>query len=583
MRKRVRKMSARTSDADQRIEEAHASGESPAEALINSRKPLRDPVSDRPSSPPDIETDKVLESLHLSLRQQLTIQPHLSAETRASSLSGSLSGAMTKTAGRTHEVPPPGKRASVPKGGRRRPVPPRVGESLTRVRELLAASKAIGVEQTKAREDLKWGELALEAKEFKVASTCFRKADKQARERLKDSLPEILKRTKDSLKSLEKHQGSSQEGKDLLEVAGKAIESEQYADAIQSLNEASKKIRDGEQEVVLKIMFNAKERFMLARKAGVNIDRPLNLLRVSREKLKLGKFEEAVMCAEEGQKLVEDLLKREHKGKRHLSECMKAIRIAELLGAGSKDLDVKLNETMRLFKTDDLDRALESSRSLTAMARKAAYDKAASTYEMSERALGVAKNLGLDVPTAEEALKHAREKLEKDDPVGSFTLSNSIIVDTSTIILESLNEKMKSIGQFAKGIEGEVMSLTEVQDAIEHTKERSLENFRRYAKLSEDLVHQAFESAISYTRVSQDVVKGVFNNSLAVNGGKAVSDGELAGKGEVSAEIVASAGTSPEDKRLRIINLYLDGKITESQLERLLTLIDSSVAKVNLV
>jgi len=494
-----------------------------------------------------------------------------------------LSGAMTKTAGRTHEKARPGKGKSGSKNRKRKPVPPEVERSLTRVRELLAASKAIGIEQSKAREDLKWGELALDAREFKVASACFRKVDRQARETLKTNLPEILKQTKESLKHLEKHDGNAREVKALLEVAKDALEDGQYASAIQSLNDAVSKVRDGEHEVVLKIMFNAKERFLLARKAGINIDRPLDLLRISREKLKAGKFEESIECAEEGQKLVEVLLKREHKGKRHLSECMKAIRIAELLGAGTKDLDDALNETMALFKTDELDKALESSRNLTAMAKKAAYDRAASTYEMADRALGVARNLGLDVPTAEDTLKLARQSLEKDDPVKSYSLSTSVIVDTNTTILEALTEKMKSIGQFAKGIEGEVMSLTEVQDAIEHTKERSLENFRRYAKLSEDLVHQAFESAISYTRVSQDVVKGVFNSSVAVNGGKATADGELTGKGEVSAEIVASAGTSPEDKRLRIINLYLDGKITESQLERLLTLIDSSVATVNLV
>jgi len=583
LRKRVKKKPVSASDSEDETKGAQIGDESPAEALINSRRRLRDSSSDRSSTAPVDDTDKLLESLHTSLRQQLTISPHLTPGAQASSFSGHLSGAVAKTAGRTRERAQPGKKTSGSKGKKRKPVPPEVERSLARVRELLAASKAIGIEQSKAREDLKWGELALEAREFKVASACFRKVDRQARETLKTVLPEILKQDKDSMRNLEKHHGDSGDAKEMLEVAKTALEDGQYADAIQSLNDASRKLRDGEQEVVLKIMFNAKERFMLARKAGINIDRPLDLLRFSREKLKLGKFEEAIECAEEGQKLVEVLLKREHKGKRHLSECMKAIKVAELLGAGSKELDERLHETMAKFKTDELDRALESSRNLTAMARKAAYDKAASTYELAERALGVAKNLGLDAPTADDTLKLARQNLEKDDPVKSFTLSTSVIVDTSTIILESLNDKMKSIGQFTKGIEGEVMSLTEVQDAIEHTKERSLENFRRYAKLSEELVHQAFESAISYTRVSQDVVKGVFNSSLAVNGDKAASEGELAGKGEVSAEIVATAGTSPEDKRLRIINLYLDGKITESQLEKLLTLIDSSVARVNLV
>jgi hypothetical protein len=48
-------------------------------------------------------------------------------------------------------------------------------------------------------------------------------------------------------------------------------------------------------------------------------------------------------------------------------------------------------------------------------------------------------------------------------------------------------------------------------------------------------------------------------------------------------EVAPIPGDSYEDKRLRIVNLYLEGKINDSQLERLLALIDSSVARANLV
>jgi len=552
-----------------------------SEVLIESRRHLREPVSVPVRVRQKIDTDQLLESLHKSLRQQMAVMPLVSSKDEPTAIATQLSGAMSKNLGRTKDR----DRAARKKSGskKKKPVPPEVNRFLLRSRELLAASKAIGIEQNKAREDLKWGELALEAGEFKVATTCFRKVDREAKGVLLAKLPEILKHSRESVRRLEKHHGSAREAKRLLDEAKSALDDGLYADTIHSLNEASKKIRDSEQEIVLKIMFRAKERFVLAKKAGINIDRPLDLLRISREKLKGSQFEEAIRFAEDGEKAVETMLKREHKGKRHLAECMRAIRTAELMGAATDELDEALNDTMALFKTDDLDKALESSRNLTAMAKKAAYDRAASTYEMAERGLGVARDLGLEVPLAEDDLKAARDLLEKDELVKSFSRSTSVIVDTNTTILDSLSEKMKNIGQFARGIEGEVLSLTEVQDAIEHSKERSIENFRKYAKLSEDLVHQAFESAISYTRVSQDVVKQAFNSSVAINGTKPTAMGELADKSEVSAEIVASAGASPEDKRLRIINLYLDGKITESQLERLLTLIDSSVAKVNLV
>ena len=563
------------SHRDDHAKETEGSERNPAGILIESRRHMRD------STPalPKIDTDQVLESLHRSLRQQMIVSPLVSSRPDSTALASKLSGAMSKNLERTREKPKPSKKKSRSK---KKPVPSEVSRFHLRAKELLAASKAICIDQPKAREDLKWGELALEASEFKVAGTCFRKVDRQARETLSAKLPEVLKTSKEAVKRLEKHNGNTREAKNLLEEAKAALDDGLYADAIYSISEARKKIRDSEHEIVLKIMFRAKERFVLARKAGINIDRPLELLRISREKLKGSQFEEAIKHAEEGEKAVEAMLKREHKGKRHLAECTRAIRIAELMGAGTRELDDALNSTMALFKTDDLDKALESSRNLTAMAKKVAYDRAASTYEMAERNLGIARGLGLEVPAAEETLREALQNLEKDELVKSFSLSTSAIVDTNATIMDSLNDKLKNINQFAKGIEGEVMSLTEVQDAIEHSKERSLEDFRRYAKMSEDLVHQAFESAISYTRVSQDVVQQAFNSSVAMNGAR-TSGGELAAKGDVSAEIVASAGTSPEDKRLRIINLYLDGRITESQLEKLLTLIDSSVAKVNLV
>lgn len=570
--------------ASHRNEEAKGTDTEPehqAEVLIKSRKLLRDPSSAPPPAKPKIDTDELLESLHRSLRQQLAVSPLLSAGPGTTSVASPLSGAMAKKVERKHENVLPDKKKS--RSRKKKVVPPELARSLSRAKELLAASKAIGIDQPKAREDLKWGELALDACEFKVAAACFRKVDRQAKETLTTKLPETLKHARESLRHLQRHGGKTIEARALLEKAKNALEDGQYADTIHSINDATKKIRDSEQEVVLKIMSKAKERFLLARKADINIDRPLDLMRISRERLNIGRFEEAIKYAEESEKMVDALLKGEHRSKKHLGECMRAVRTAELLGAGTQELDDALNETMALFKTDDLERALESSKNLTVMARKAAYDRVASTYEMAERALGIAKSAGLEVLIAEETLKKARHSLERDDLVKSFAQSTSVIVDTNSTIMDSLNDKMKSIGQFAKGIEGEVTSLTEVQDAIEHTKERSLENFRKYAKLSEELVHEAFESAISYTRVSQDVVKEAFSSSVAINGGKPVTDDGLAGKGGVSAEIVASAGTSPEDKRLRIINLYLDGRITESQLERLLTLIDSSVVKVNLV
>jgi tetratricopeptide (TPR) repeat protein len=461
-------------------------------------------------------------------------------------------------------------------------VPPAISLAHSRARESLTYISTLGIEKPRILEDMKRGELALARRQFKAASTRFTKVDKQAREVFKAALPDRLAQARDALRSLTKHRGKASGAKELFEAVEKAMDAGKYADAARHFRQAIRLIREGEHETVLRIMFSAKERFVLARKAGINIDGPLELMKISREKLKQGRLEEAVASAEAGQRLVEALLKKEHRSRGQLSECIKAIKVANLMGAGSEVLDERLNVVRAQFKSNELDGAYERARELTEIAKKAAYDKAASTYQMAEKALWMAKNLGLEDITDEDTLGLARQNLENDDTIQSFSLSTSVIVNTSSFILDSLNEKIKGVDQFAKGIEGEVMSLSEVQDAIEHTKERSVESFRKYSQLSEELVNQAFESAISYTRVSQDVIKEAFDNSVALAGDNA-TEGGLAGKDDTSTEIVSSSAVTPEDKRLRIVNLYLDGRITESQLERLLTLIDSSVAKVSLV
>ena len=489
---------------------------------------------------------------------------------------------MSKGLGRTHEEIPKGKKKSG--GKRKKSVPSEVSRALYGTRELLAASKTIHIEQRKARDDLKWAELALESKEFKVAIACLRKADKHVKETLVERLPEHIKKARDSIRHIERLRGRTHGPKQLLEKAKRAFENGDFNEAINSLRETKEKIKDIEQETVLRIMFRAKEKFVVAKKDGLNIDKALNLLKLSRESLRDGRFPEAVRYAEEGEKAVDSILKRDHKGRKQLTDCMKAVRTADLLGAGNDDMEKSLKDIIELFRKEDMDKAIENARNLSAMAKKAAYDKAAITYELAERSLGVGKEAGIEMPGGTEILMKARQSLENDDPMKSFSLSTSIIVDTNSAIMDSLRDRLKNIDQFSKGIEGEVQSLNEVQEAIEHSKERSLDNFRKYAKLSEELVSQAFESAIAYTRVSQDAVKQAFDSSVSLTNGGQTAEGEISGKSALAPDIVAvNEPTTIEEKRMRIINIYIDGKIGERQLEKLLTLIDSSVAKVNLI
>ena len=273
---------------------------------------------------------------------------------------------------------------------------------------------------------------------------------------------------------------------------------------------------------------------------------------------------------------IEALLRDDHDAKILYNECLKAVAIDESLGIETSEMRGLMKEAGRRRGSNAV------LRTLIAKATGAAREKVNESIKLAEKSLADAHEAGADVASAEETLGGARASLARNDFIGCLVLASSSALQSSAAYSTVLNEKLKNIDQFAKGIGGEVESLTEVQEAIAHSKEKSIEEFRRHAQLSEEIVSQAFDSAIAYTRVSQDIVKEAFDSSVSMS-----PDGDMAGnpveEDPDQTRVVPGPTLNYEDKRLKIIDLCLAGKITETQRDRLLTLIDSSVVKVNLV
>jgi hypothetical protein len=256
---------------------------------------------------------------------------------------------------------------------------------------------------------------------------------------------------------------------------------------------------------------------------------------------------------------------------------MKAVKLAEAVGADPGELNGMLEEARRYFKKNDLERSSKYSRRLIDVSKAAAYSKVAGSYELAEKSLLLAKGAGVEVAEAEQKLGKARDYLHGHELVKSASMSSASMLESNTALVQALADKMREIGEFSKGIEGEIESLTEVREAIESSKKRDLENLKNYSKLAEEIVGQAYDSAASYTRVSQDIVKDAYQSSIVAS-----PQGE-SGKKEPCPSMSAGQAVSIEDKRQRMIDMYTAGRITEAQLDRLLLMIDSSVAKANLV
>ena len=523
------------------------------------------------------KTDDLIENLQRTLREQAVSRM---TETKQSVPDSRLSGATASQIGRRHDSIQKHSIRTVQNRKKNERI--QIARRVSKIEKLVPLSEAQGIDMSMVVRNIADAKSALDKRVTSKAKRAAASADRHARDAISQRFPSLMRETNASLKQLESVCGSAHALRRLADNARTAHKRREYAEALRSLTDARKGIRDAENETVLRIIADAKDRFVMARKAGLNIDEAVILLNKSRDRLRHGEFEEAVRCAREGRKVVETSFEHSREARIDLMECVKAVKLTEALGADVQEMNGMLAEARSLFKQNDLAAFAVCSDRLLDCARNAAYGRAAESYELAEKALALAKKAGVETSESEEKLRRSREFLDNDELAKSLSMASSSMFESYSALANAMDDKLNNIDEFAKGIEREVDSLTEVREAIDNSKERNLENLKKYVKLSEEIIGDAYESAGAYTCVAQDIVKQAYENSIQMS---PLNDliGRSTGSLELPSEFAPTNELRFEDKRQRLIDLYLTGKVSENQLDKLLLMIDSSVAKDKLV
>ncbi len=522
-------------------------------------------------------TDDVIDNLHRMLSEQVLISP---PSLRGGGGQHTLSGASARRVGRTRGRQVAQRSTSGRMQGRSRR--DRIAGRIAEIQELNTLALAAGIEVSEGSELLSRATRAFHSKDLGAAERLVSRAEKATRLSASKKIKRLNREVRAGLSQLEAVCGPNESVRLMLSQSKEAMRRRDHHQALEALGFARRRVRDAQNEKVLGIILDGKEKFVIAKRLGLDMDRAVDLLNKSRDSLRQGRFADSVTFANEGSKLVDSLLEV-HKETRHpLTECMRAVKLAQALGADSQGLELRLSEASRLTQGDDLAAADESCKTLLREAEAAAHEKAAECYGLAEKALSLSKSMVGEVPSAQEKLDLARQFLEKGDLARSVSMASASMLESDSAISSLIHERFAKIEEFAKGIEKDVESLTEVQDAIETSRQRNMEHLKQYVELSQKIVGEAYENAAAYARVAQDVVKQAYERSSQAGAAKEieVSDSTAAILPK-DLDIPEQAG--PEDRRQRLVEMYLSGKISESQLNRLLMMIDSSVAKDKLV
>jgi len=523
--------------------------------------------------------DDILESLHRILEHQANEPPAapMPAPSAPVSLAIEVSSALASKSKRGS--------AAVQKKPRARVVRSlKVKKALATAEELFDVAATLGADLEPTRTLLMSARRSARKGESGRANYTIQKATSALRDAISSEYELRLGAVTDRIGRTARAGGNVSTAKRVLSSSRRSMKKGDLREAVAGIVGSEKALRDSQTELVLRILYDSKNRFMIANKAGLNIGPAVDLVNDSRRKLRDGDIEGAIVLAKKGVEAINAILGNHEKARSMLLMCNRAIGAADSVGADVDHARERLETVTKQFQSGKYDLCVTGARKIIADMKQAAHDRAAEAADLADRAAKLAQDAGMAIADSEDYIAMAKDALGKDEFAKCIELSSLSMYRSNSMLASELGKKVRNIDRFAKGITGELSSMTEVEKAIAASKERSLETVRKYAQMTEELLGQAYDSAVSYTRVTQDVVKQACQDFLEPEDGvPASAPGRVELVGDEPRASAAAVSVRNDSQRLRIVDLYLRGKITDVELDRLLLMLDSSPGRAELV
>lgn len=341
-----------------------------------------------------------------------------------------------------------------------------VNGTLSRVEELVTAGDDLGADLTRVKNHIERSRNALGSLKFKESLAYAKKAESEGENAISGRFQEMARDVRESIRKMKSAKEDIEIPQQLLDQAVNALKEKKYIEALHALNTAHEKVHQVEFNSVLEVISKARDRFVLAKKVGVDMTKAIMLLNTSRDNLKLGKFEDAMRYAEDSRKEVDLSLEKFYAARDQLVDLAKAVKSTSELGADPSSVKNMLTEARRHFEAKDYDRSADATKRGLAESAKIGRERTMAEIDIADKAVNLGKQIGADMTEAEGILQRALETMAKEEMLEGVDLAKASREAANAAMTRVMSDKLQSLDQFVRGYSGDASALTEVGELI---------------------------------------------------------------------------------------------------------------------
>ncbi len=358
-----------------------------------------------------------------------------------------------------------------------------INATISRAEELVAASEELNADMSRVNSHLEHARTALTALKFKESLSYAKKAEADGEASLTSRFQELVRETRESIKKMKSAKEDVTVPQQLFEQAQGAMKEKKYIEALHALSAAYEKANQAQFDAVLAVIQEARDRFVLAKKVGVDMTKAVMLLNTARDHVKLKKFEDAIDYAEQSKNEIDKALEMFYKARDQIVELSKALKISADLGVDPAQVKNLLADARKAFEAHEYGKTVEVAQKGVDSLKKMTHDGAMTAIDEADKALKLAQEIGADVTEAEGTLHRATECVGNGHLDECFKYVQSSREASDAAMTRVMSDRIQNIDLFVRGYSGD--AIPEVPELI--TQARQYVAGREFEKANEVL------------------------------------------------------------------------------------------------